>query len=76
MSDVKRLIQQIKNLNNLIPELEKLDKETPILGNYDEGGYCEGGRDLTDFNLTVDICEKDDHYTNGYVVIDVEMETK
>jgi len=76
MSDIKRLIKQIKKLNDLLPELEKLDKDIPVLGNYDEGGYCDGSSELEHFNLSVDICEKDEYYTNGLVVIDVEMETK
>jgi len=71
---VNKLKSEIEKLEKVVEELEKIDNEKcVVVGNYDEGGYSDGGFELIDFSIDVVIDMDDEYYKDGVVCIDVVM---
>lgn len=71
---IKSLIITIEKLQKTVDKLQKIENEKCVMiGCVDEGGYSEGGRELKEFEINVDIIDNDEYYTNGLVSIDIEM---
>jgi len=56
---VQDLINEIERLHTLVPQLKTMDPTSVIYGQFDEGGYTDGGMTMKEFELEVLIDEDD-----------------